>query len=66
MGFGIMSDRDAESIQGGFITLARNFNNILPDAIQWLKCVLQEHYLQCCPTNRDAKQLLKRKKKAQL
>ena len=65
VGFGIMSEQGAESIHREFNTLSRRFDN-MPDAIQRLKCILKEHYLRCCPINRDAKPLPKRKKEAQL
>lgn len=54
VGFGIMAEQGAESIHHEFNTLMRRYLNI-PDRVQRLHCVLQEHFLRCCPSNRDGR-----------
>ena len=63
IGFGVMAEQGAESIHKEFNSLMHRYVNI-PDRVERLRCVLREHHLRCCPVNRDAKPLPKRRKKS--
>ena len=61
IGFGLMAEQGAESIHHEFNDLTRRFASI-PDTTSRLGYVLREHHLRCCPVNRDAKPVPKKRK----
>ena len=48
-GLGFMAEQGAESIHSTINNITRAYANI-PDKVERLKCIIQEHHRQICPT----------------
>ena len=61
VGFGLLGEQGAESVHKDFNALKARYVN-MPNAVERIRCTLQEHHLRCTPQLRDAKPLAKRRK----
>jgi hypothetical protein len=59
VGFGIMGEQGAEGIHADFNSLKRRFGE-MPDAVERLRCTIQEHHLRCTPQNIASKPPIKK------
>ena len=60
VGLGLMGEQGAESIHAAINSINPAYVNI-PDRVQRLKCVLQEHHRQVCPVLKSCKPVIQRR-----
>lgn len=63
VGLGLMGEQGAESIHAAVNSITPAYVNI-PDRVQRLKCILQEHHRQVCPFLANCKPIPKKRKKS--
>lgn len=62
VGLGVMGEQGAESIHASINGIKKSYSNI-PDRVQQLHCILQEHHRHICPVLVDQQPKIKKRKK---